>query len=120
MVGPTLLDVAAITSLPVHLPEVTSNLQPNQTYKMTSKTSYSDFIDHHMGHKNDLVTDKIECSIFVLLAKCHNFLFKKRSDAKIISLSGCFVTSSILIEFGQVNLRTPVRRTWPPNHLSSN
>ncbi|QHN95921.1 uncharacterized protein DS421_18g613910 [Arachis hypogaea] len=55
--GMSLLDVAAITGLPISSPEFTSDMQPERQYKIGSMTSYSEFIAHHMGADNEPVTD---------------------------------------------------------------
>ncbi|RYQ99040.1 hypothetical protein Ahy_B07g086888 [Arachis hypogaea] len=49
MVGMSLLDVAAITGLPINSPDCTSDMQPKHQYNIASNTSYSEFIAHHMA-----------------------------------------------------------------------
>ncbi|QHO33321.1 uncharacterized protein DS421_9g257270 [Arachis hypogaea] len=58
MIGPTLLDVVAIIGLPTNFLKVTCDMQLDRTYKIAQKNSYSDFISHHMGHRDDPVTDE--------------------------------------------------------------
>ncbi|RYR30593.1 hypothetical protein Ahy_B01g055339 [Arachis hypogaea] len=57
MIGMSLLDVAAITGLPISLPDFTFNMRSERQYKIGSMTSYNEFIDHHMGAENDPIMD---------------------------------------------------------------
>ncbi|RYR10018.1 hypothetical protein Ahy_B05g078472 [Arachis hypogaea] len=57
MIGMSLLDVAAITGLPISPPDFTSDMQPRHQYTIASTNSYSDFIAHHMGKKGTAITD---------------------------------------------------------------
>ncbi|RYR26561.1 hypothetical protein Ahy_B02g060815 [Arachis hypogaea] len=57
MIGMSLFDVAAITGLPISPRDFTSDMQPERQYNITSMTSYSEFIAHHMGAENDPITD---------------------------------------------------------------
>ncbi|RYR27179.1 hypothetical protein Ahy_B02g061515 [Arachis hypogaea] len=49
MIGMSLLDIAAITGLPISPADFTSDMQPKHQYNIAPTTSYSDFIAHHMG-----------------------------------------------------------------------
>ncbi|RYR28653.1 hypothetical protein Ahy_B01g052785 [Arachis hypogaea] len=53
----SLLDVAAITGLPISSPDFTFDMQPRQQYNISPTTSYSDFIAHHMGAEGTGVID---------------------------------------------------------------
>ncbi|RYR64443.1 hypothetical protein Ahy_A03g010549 [Arachis hypogaea] len=57
MVGISLLDVAAITGLPISSPELTSDMEPNREYRIVHMTSYSEFIAQNMGQENEPVTE---------------------------------------------------------------
>ncbi|RYR07457.1 hypothetical protein Ahy_B05g074812 [Arachis hypogaea] len=58
MIGMSLLDVVAITGLPINPPDYTSDMQPKHQYTIASTTnSYSDFIAHNMGAEGTPVTD---------------------------------------------------------------
>ncbi|RYQ97305.1 hypothetical protein Ahy_B08g093339 [Arachis hypogaea] len=57
MIGMSLLDVAAITGLPISPPDCTPDMQPEHQYSVTLTNSYSDFIAHNMGAKGTDVTD---------------------------------------------------------------
>ncbi|RYR42659.1 hypothetical protein Ahy_A08g039115 [Arachis hypogaea] len=49
MIRMSLLDVAAITGLPISSPDYTPNMQPKRQYNVVLTTSYNDFIAHNMG-----------------------------------------------------------------------
>ncbi|RYR10963.1 hypothetical protein Ahy_B05g079452 [Arachis hypogaea] len=55
MIGMSLLDIAAITGLPISPPYFTSDMQPRQQYNIAPMSSYSDFIAHHMGKEGGLL-----------------------------------------------------------------
>ncbi|RYQ91615.1 hypothetical protein Ahy_B09g097587 [Arachis hypogaea] len=57
MVGMSLLDVAAITGLPINSLDYTPNMQPENQYTIILTSSYSDFIAHNMGAESTDVTD---------------------------------------------------------------
>ncbi|RYR62977.1 hypothetical protein Ahy_A04g020753 [Arachis hypogaea] len=57
MIGILLLDIAAITRLPISPPDFTSDMQPRQQYNIAPTTFYSDFIVQHLGAKDSHVTD---------------------------------------------------------------
>ncbi|RYR66775.1 hypothetical protein Ahy_A03g012840 [Arachis hypogaea] len=57
VIGMSLLDVPAITGLPISPPDFTSDMQPRQQYNIAPITSYSDFIAHHMGAESTAITD---------------------------------------------------------------
>ncbi|RYR14596.1 hypothetical protein Ahy_B04g071222 [Arachis hypogaea] len=57
MIGMSLLDVAAITELPINSPDYTSEMQPERQYNVILSSSYSDFIAHNMGREGTRITD---------------------------------------------------------------
>ncbi|RYR53680.1 hypothetical protein Ahy_A06g028889 [Arachis hypogaea] len=57
MIGMSLLDVAAITGLPINSPDCTFDMQPKHQYNIASTNSYSEFIAHHMGKEETTITD---------------------------------------------------------------
>ncbi|RYR41282.1 hypothetical protein Ahy_A08g037693 [Arachis hypogaea] len=57
MIGMSLLDVAAITGLPINPPDCTPNMQPECQYNIVLTNSYSDFVAHKMGAEGTDVTD---------------------------------------------------------------
>ncbi|RYR53670.1 hypothetical protein Ahy_A06g028879 [Arachis hypogaea] len=57
IIGMSLLDVDAITGLPISPPDFTSDMQPRQQYNISPTTSSSDFIAHHMGAEGSTITD---------------------------------------------------------------
>ncbi|RYR12060.1 hypothetical protein Ahy_B04g069582 [Arachis hypogaea] len=48
MIVMSLLDVAAITGLPINPPDCTPDMQPKHHYNIAPTISYSDFIAHHI------------------------------------------------------------------------
>ncbi|RYR10606.1 hypothetical protein Ahy_B05g079052 [Arachis hypogaea] len=58
MIGMSLLDVAAITGLPINPPDCTSDMQPRHQYNIVYTNSYSEFIAHNMGAEGTAVADE--------------------------------------------------------------
>ncbi|RYR31327.1 hypothetical protein Ahy_B01g056131 [Arachis hypogaea] len=57
MIGMSLLDVAAITGLPINSPDCTPDMQSKDQYNVVFNTSYSEFIAHNMGEDGAEITD---------------------------------------------------------------
>ncbi|RYR20185.1 hypothetical protein Ahy_B03g065273 [Arachis hypogaea] len=57
MIGMSLLDVAAITGLPINSPDCTPDMQHQHQYNITFNTPYSDFIAHNMGEDDTEITN---------------------------------------------------------------
>ncbi|RYQ95035.1 hypothetical protein Ahy_B08g090013 [Arachis hypogaea] len=57
MIGMSLLDVAAITGLPINSPDYTPDMQSKHQYNVVFNTSYSEFIAHNMGEDGTEITD---------------------------------------------------------------
>ncbi|RYR77840.1 hypothetical protein Ahy_A01g002495 [Arachis hypogaea] len=64
MIGMSLLDVAAITGLPINSPDYTPDMQPKHQYNVVLTTSYSDFIAHNMGAE-DFDNDQLNFTPFL-------------------------------------------------------
>ncbi|RYQ82372.1 hypothetical protein Ahy_B10g100956 [Arachis hypogaea] len=57
MIGMSLLDMAAITGLPINSPDCTPDMQSQHQYNVTFSTSYSEFIAHNMGTDGTEIID---------------------------------------------------------------
>ncbi|QHN80537.1 uncharacterized protein DS421_20g679040 [Arachis hypogaea] len=57
MIGMSLLDVAAITGLPINFSDCTPDMQPERHYNIVLSTSYSEFIAQNMGVEGTVVTN---------------------------------------------------------------
>ncbi|RYQ91918.1 hypothetical protein Ahy_B09g097977 [Arachis hypogaea] len=57
MIGMSLLDVAAITRLPINSLDCTPDMQPKRQYNIVLTNSYSDFIAHNMGAECTKITE---------------------------------------------------------------
>ncbi|RYQ96892.1 hypothetical protein Ahy_B08g092813 [Arachis hypogaea] len=57
MIGMSLLDVAAITRLPINSPDCTPEMQSKHQYNIFFNTSYSEFIAHNMGEDGTEIID---------------------------------------------------------------
>ncbi|RYR20701.1 hypothetical protein Ahy_B03g065922 [Arachis hypogaea] len=57
MISMSLLDVAAITRLPISPPDCTLDMQPERQYSISLTNSYSDFIAYNMGEEGTDITD---------------------------------------------------------------
>ncbi|RYR63035.1 hypothetical protein Ahy_A04g020816 [Arachis hypogaea] len=53
----SLLDVAAITGLPINSPDCTPDMQSNRQYNVVLTNSYNDFIAHNMGVEGTKITE---------------------------------------------------------------
>ncbi|RYR07340.1 hypothetical protein Ahy_B05g074676 [Arachis hypogaea] len=49
MIGMSLLDVAAITGMPINFPDCTPNMQSKRHYNVVLTSPYSEFIAHNIG-----------------------------------------------------------------------
>ncbi|RYQ93016.1 hypothetical protein Ahy_B09g099271 [Arachis hypogaea] len=75
MIRMSLLDVAAITGLPIDSPNCTPDMQSKHWYNVVLTNSYSDFIAHNMGENGTEITDS-EHSCYALEAyKCQSSSF---------------------------------------------
>ncbi|RYR77870.1 hypothetical protein Ahy_A01g002544 [Arachis hypogaea] len=94
MTGMSLLDVAAITGLPISPPAFTSDMQPRQQYNIAPTNSYSDFIVHHMGAEGTTVTD--DEHVVFLFYWLNAVLFCSRS----VQMSKLFLPFATLLHEG--------------------
>ncbi|RYR09266.1 hypothetical protein Ahy_B05g077456 [Arachis hypogaea] len=96
MIGMSLLDVAAITGLPINPLDRTPDMQPEHQYSVTLTNSYSDFIAHNMGAENTDVTNNEHVAF--LFYWLHAILFCSRS----VQMLKLFLPLAALLHEGKV------------------
>ncbi|RYR08609.1 hypothetical protein Ahy_B05g076373 [Arachis hypogaea] len=96
MIRMSLLDVAAITGLPINSPDCTPNMQPERQYNVALTNSYSDFIANNMGAEStDITDDEHVAFLFYWLIA---ILFCSRS----VQMSKLFLPLAALLYEGKV------------------
>ncbi|RYR46183.1 hypothetical protein Ahy_A07g031941 [Arachis hypogaea] len=96
MIGMSLLDVAAITGLPINSPDCTPDMQPKRQYNVVLTNSYSNFIAHNMGAEGTRITD--EKHVAFLFYWLNAILFCSRS----VQMSKLFLPLVTLLHEGKV------------------
>ncbi|RYR38359.1 hypothetical protein Ahy_A09g043397 [Arachis hypogaea] len=95
MVGMSLLNIAAITGLPISPPNCTPDMQSERRYSVTLTNSYSDFIAHNMcGEGTEITNDEYVTFLFYWL---NAIIFCSRS----IQMSKLFLPLAALLHEGK-------------------
>ncbi|RYQ96530.1 hypothetical protein Ahy_B08g092315 [Arachis hypogaea] len=95
MIGMSLLDVAAITGLPINSPDCTPDMQSKNQYNIVFNTSYSEFIAHNMGEDGTEITDSEHVAF--LFYWLNAILFCSRS----VQMSKLFLPLAALLHEGK-------------------
>ncbi|RYQ89686.1 hypothetical protein Ahy_B09g096204 [Arachis hypogaea] len=96
MIGMSLLDVAAITGLPINSPDCTPDMQSKHQYNIVFNTSYSEFITHNMGEDGTEIIDNEHVAF--LFYWLNAILFCSRS----VQMSKLFLPLAALLHEGKV------------------
>ncbi|RYQ85059.1 hypothetical protein Ahy_B10g104554 [Arachis hypogaea] len=129
MIGMSLLDVAAITGLPINSPDCTPDMQSKRQYNVVLTSSYSDFIAHNMGAEGTKITKNkhvaflfywlnaiLFCSRSVQMSKFYLPLATLLHEGKALNLAKLLL-GHIFEELGQIvcDLRdNKIISTWGP------
>ncbi|RYQ83173.1 hypothetical protein Ahy_B10g101799 [Arachis hypogaea] len=96
MIGMSLLDIAAITGLPINSPDCTPNMQSKHQYNAVLTNSYSDFIAHNMGVEGTKITD--DEHVAFLFYWLNAILFFSRS----VQMLKLFLPLAIILHEGKI------------------